>query len=192
MRVTAIPARHGPAEIERATGEVTGWLLEWGNEPDRTLYISGDTVLFQRLEEVARRFPVNVALLHLGAAQVERFGPVSITLTASEGAHLAALLGDAMIIPIHYEGWTHLKEGREDIEQAFLRAGQSATCVFCRPVSLFSLTPPTSLCPQRDAFLALCPACWFSVADRVELPGRVSNNDKWRGCHVFSHLWDDL
>ena len=120
MRVTAIPARHGPAEIERATGEVTGWLLEWGNEPDRTLYISGDTVLFQRLEEVARRFPVNVALLHLGAAQVERFGPVSITLTASEGAHLAALLGDAMIIPIHYEGWTHLKEGREDIEQAFL------------------------------------------------------------------------
>ena len=119
MRVTAIPTRHGPAEIERATGEVTGWLLEWGNEPGHMLYISGDLVPFQGLEEGARRFPINFALLHFGAAQAERFGPVSITLTASEGAHIAALLGDAIIIPIHYEGWTHRRKDARKSSKPF-------------------------------------------------------------------------
>jgi L-ascorbate metabolism protein UlaG (beta-lactamase superfamily) len=123
IRVTATPARHGPAEIQFATGDVTGWLLEWEDEPRGALYISGDTVLFEGLEEVAKRFPVIVALLHFGAAQAERFGPVSITLTAVEGARFAAMLEEATIIPIHYEGWTHLTEGRDEIEQAFLANG---------------------------------------------------------------------
>jgi L-ascorbate metabolism protein UlaG (beta-lactamase superfamily) len=139
LRVTATPARHGPAEIQQATGDVTGWLLEWGHEPGHTLYISGDTVLFEGLEEVARRFPVNVALLHFGAAQAERFGPVSITLTAREGQRLAALLGEALIIPIHYEGWTHLTEGREEIEHAFLAAGQEHHVRFLPPGQPVSL-----------------------------------------------------
>ncbi len=133
LRVTATPARHGPAEIQHATGDVTGWLLEWGNAPGCTLYISGDTVLFEGLEEVARRFPVNVALLHFGAAQAERFGPVSITLTASEGAQVAALLREALIIPIHYEGWMHLTEGREEIERAFLAAERASHLRFLPP-----------------------------------------------------------
>ncbi len=139
LRVTATPARHGPAEIQHATGDVTGWLLEWGHEPGHTLYISGDTVLFEGLEEVARRFPVTVALLHFGAAQAERFGPVSITLTASEGAQVATLLREALIIPIHYEGWTHLTEGHEEIERAFLAAGREQQLRFLSPGQPMSL-----------------------------------------------------
>lgn len=102
--MTATPARHGPAAIQHAAGNVTSWLLEWGNEPGYRLYISGDTVLFEGLEEVARRFTTNIASLHFGAAQAERFGPVSITLMAAEEAQLASMLGEAMIIPIYYEG----------------------------------------------------------------------------------------
>ncbi len=133
LRVTATPARHGPEEVQYATGDVTGWLLEWGNEPGCTLYISGDTVLFEGVEEVVRHFPVNVASLHFGAAQAKRFGPVSITLTAQEGAQVAALLEKTLIIPIHYEGWTHLTEGREEIERAFLAAGHESHVHFLPP-----------------------------------------------------------
>jgi L-ascorbate metabolism protein UlaG (beta-lactamase superfamily) len=133
IRVTATPARHGPAEIQHATGDVTGWLLAWENESRGTLYISGDTVLFEKLEEVARRFPINVALLHMGAAQAERFGPFSITLTAEEGVRLAALLGEVTIIPIHYEGWSHLTEGRDEIERAFQTAGHTHRLHFLPP-----------------------------------------------------------
>lgn len=133
LRVTATPARHGPEEVQKAVGDVTGWLLEWGSGPGHTLYISGDTVLFEGVEEVARRSRVDIALLHFGAAQVERLGPVHITLTASEGARISALLGEALIIPIHYEGWAHLKEGREDIERAFSETGRESHLRFLPP-----------------------------------------------------------
>lgn len=123
VRVTATPARHGPEEIKAATGEVTGWLLEWEGQRRGTLYISGDTVLFEGLAEIVRRYPIGIALLHFGAARAQRFGPAHITFTGTEGAQFAEMLGEVPIIPIHYEGWTHLTEGREEIEQAFTAAG---------------------------------------------------------------------
>jgi L-ascorbate metabolism protein UlaG (beta-lactamase superfamily) len=123
VRVTATPARHGPAEVQQATGPVNGWILEWEGQQHGTLYVSGDTVLFEGLEEIARRYHIGIALLHLGAAHAERFGPDPLTLTAEEGARFAKMLGEAIIIPIHYEGWTHLTEGHDEIQQAFAEAG---------------------------------------------------------------------
>jgi len=123
VRVTATPARHGSEEIKEATGHVNGWMLEWEGQRRGTLYISGDTVLYEGLEEVARRYRVGVALLHFGAARAQRFGPTHITLTGVEGAQFAQMLGEATIVPLHYEGWTHLTEGRDEIEQAFTAVG---------------------------------------------------------------------
>lgn len=136
IRVTATPARHGPEEIKEATGNVTGWLLEWEGQRRGALYISGDTVLFKGLEEIARRYRVGVALLHFGAA---RFGPYNITFSGVEGAQFAKMLGEATVVPIHYEGWTHLTEGRDEIEQAFTAAGlEKRLCFlpFGQPVSI--------------------------------------------------------
>ncbi|HEX6541112.1 MAG TPA: MBL fold metallo-hydrolase [Ktedonobacterales bacterium] len=124
MRVTAMPARHGPPEVApAATGSVNGWVLEWEGQHRGVLYISGDTVLYEGLEDIARRYTVSVALLHFGAARVQRLGPAHLTLTGAEGAELAKMLGQATVIPIHYEGWTHLSEGRDEIERAFAAAG---------------------------------------------------------------------
>jgi L-ascorbate metabolism protein UlaG (beta-lactamase superfamily) len=123
VRVTATPARHGPEEIKEATGDVNGWIVQWEGQHRGVLYISGDTVLFEGLEEISRRYQVGVALLHFGAAQAQRFGPVHITFTGAEGAQFAKMLDKATIIPIHYEGWTHLTEGHDEVEQAFTSAG---------------------------------------------------------------------
>lgn len=139
VHVTATPARHGPKKIEEATGDVTGWILEWEGQRNGALYISGDTVLFADLEELARRYQIGIALLHFGAARAARFGPLDITFTGVEGAQFAKLLGEARIIPIHYEGWTHLTEGRKEIEQAFTAAGLEKHLHFLpfgQPVSL--------------------------------------------------------
>lgn len=126
IRVTATPARHGTDEIAPSmAGHVTGWLLEWGGQQSGALYISGDTVLFEGVEEVARRYRVGLAMLHCGAAQSPRLGSVNLTLSGAEAAQVARLLGDAPIIPIHYEGWAHFTEGRAEIEQAFAAAGLS-------------------------------------------------------------------
>jgi L-ascorbate metabolism protein UlaG (beta-lactamase superfamily) len=123
VRVTAMPARHGSEEIQEATGHVNGWMLEWEGQCWGTLYISGDTVFFEGLEELARRYQVGVALLHFGAARTQRFGSTHLTFTGVEGARIASILGEATIVPIHYEGWTHLTEGRDEIEQAFTAVG---------------------------------------------------------------------
>ena len=139
VRVTATPARHGSEEIQEATGQVNGWMLEWEEQRRGTLYISGDTVFYEGLEEIARRYQVRVALLHFGAARVQRFGQAHLTLTGVEGAQFAQILGAATIVPIHYEGWTHLTEGHDEIEQAFMAAGLEKRLRFLpfgQPVSI--------------------------------------------------------
>ncbi len=65
-------------------------------------------------KEIPHRYQVGTALLHLGAAHFDVLGPVHLTFTAAEGAQFAAELGASTIIPIHYEGWAHLIEGRTE------------------------------------------------------------------------------
>ena len=46
------------------------------------MWISGDTVLYDGVREVANRFTVDVALLHLGAARFPQTGSIKYTMTA--------------------------------------------------------------------------------------------------------------
>lgn len=52
VRVTAVPARHGPDGSEPVVGHVTGFVLEWEGQRHGALYVSGDTVLFDGTLEV--------------------------------------------------------------------------------------------------------------------------------------------
>jgi L-ascorbate metabolism protein UlaG (beta-lactamase superfamily) len=122
LRVIATPARHGPADGDR--GPVIGFVLEIVGRVGPVIYASGDTVFYQGIEEVGRRVKADVAMLFMGAARVKEVGPAHLTFTAAEGAHVAAdVLPDALVVPLHFEGWTHFSESRSDIEAAFARAG---------------------------------------------------------------------
>jgi len=85
--------------------------------------VSGDTVFFEELHEIAQRYQIGTALLHFGAAHFDVLGPVYLTFTADAGVRFAKELGEAIIMPLHYEGWAHFTEGRSQIEQAFAAAG---------------------------------------------------------------------
>lgn len=91
IAITAMPARHGSEDVKDATGYVSGWMLEWEGQRRGTLYISGDAVFFEELEAIARRYRdrVELALLHFGAARVQRFGQEPLTLAGIEGLRLA-------------------------------------------------------------------------------------------------------
>jgi len=122
LRVIATPARHGPPGGDR--GPVIGFVLEIVGAALPIVYVSGDTVLYEGVEEVGRRVKPDVALLFMGAARVKEVGPAHLTLTAAEGAHIASdILPDAAIVPLHFEGWAHFSESRLEIEDAFARAG---------------------------------------------------------------------
>jgi L-ascorbate metabolism protein UlaG (beta-lactamase superfamily) len=123
IQITAMPARHGPAAIQAAIGDVTGWMLEWEGQQHGALYISGDTVLYEAIVEISQRYQVGTAFLHFGASRVDLFGPDPLSLTGQAGVACANLFAKATIVPLHYEGWSHLTEGRPEIEQAFAAAG---------------------------------------------------------------------
>jgi L-ascorbate metabolism protein UlaG (beta-lactamase superfamily) len=121
LRVTGTPARHGP--VGRDRGPVTGFVLVLTESPRSAVYISGDTVWYEGVAEVSQHFSVQVAILFMGAARVLEVGPAHLTLTAAEAVEAARVFAEATIVPLHYEGWAHYSESREQIEVAFASAG---------------------------------------------------------------------
>jgi L-ascorbate metabolism protein UlaG (beta-lactamase superfamily) len=121
VTVTATPARHGPSHMDR--GPVIGFALSLSDAPDEVVYISGDTVWYEGVAEVANRFPIKVALLFRGAARVPEAGPWNLTFTAEEAVLAAQAFPDATIVPLHYEGWRHFSESRAEIVRTFAAAG---------------------------------------------------------------------
>jgi L-ascorbate metabolism protein UlaG (beta-lactamase superfamily) len=120
IRVTSTPARHGPAHMDR--GPVSGFVLTLIEEPENSIYFSGDTVWYEGVQEVGEKFQIRTALLNLGAAQVDAVGPFHLTMTADEAVTFARVFPNATIVPLHFEGWKHFSEGREKIETVFASA----------------------------------------------------------------------
>lgn len=121
LQITGTPCRHGPANGDR--GPVTGFILQFKGEQDGAVYITGDTVWYEGVEEVAKRFDVRLALVFMGAAVVNEVGNEPLTMTAEEAVLFAKHFEKAKIVPLHYEGWQHLSESRKEIEDAFQKAG---------------------------------------------------------------------
>jgi L-ascorbate metabolism protein UlaG (beta-lactamase superfamily) len=122
IEITATPCRHGPPLSHPLVGDVIGFALRWEGQPDGVLWISGDTVLYDGVREVAVRIDVGVALVHLGGVQFPVTGPLRYTMTAEQAVELLEELRPRTAIPIHYEGWAHFKQQRDAIEPVLSRA----------------------------------------------------------------------
>ena len=122
VEITATPCRHGPPLSHPLVGDVIGFALRWDGQEHGQLWISGDTVLYDRMREVAARLTVDIAFLHLGGVRFPVTGPVRYTMTAKEAVELCGLVRPRTAIPVHYEGWKHFRQGREAIEREFADA----------------------------------------------------------------------
>jgi L-ascorbate metabolism protein UlaG (beta-lactamase superfamily) len=122
IEITATPCRHGPPLSRPLAGEVIGFALRWESQEHGVLWISGDTVLYNGVREVAERLSVGTALLHLGGVRFPVTGPARYTMTARDAVELCGLVRPRTAIPVHYDGWAHFREGREAIEREFAEA----------------------------------------------------------------------
>jgi L-ascorbate metabolism protein UlaG (beta-lactamase superfamily) len=102
---------------------VIGFVLEASDKPECAVYVSGDTVWYEGMAEVSRRYSPAIALLFMGAARVREVGPAHLTLTAADAVAAAQAFGEALIVPLHFEGWAHFSESAPEIERAFADAG---------------------------------------------------------------------
>jgi L-ascorbate metabolism protein UlaG (beta-lactamase superfamily) len=119
LRVTATPARHGPAGIEPLSGDVVGFVL--GFDDGLSIYVTGGTVWFDGVAEVARSFRPGIVLLFAGAAKTR--GPFHLTMDVNDAIETAYAFPQAQIVPVHCEGWAHFTQTREDIETSFKTFG---------------------------------------------------------------------
>lgn len=120
--ITATPCRHGPPASRPVVGEVIGFALGWEGQERGVLWVSGDTVLYDGVREVADRLSVGTALLHLGGVRFPITGPLRYTMTARDAVEVCRVVRPDTVIPVHYEGWKHFREGREAIEREFEKA----------------------------------------------------------------------
>lgn len=129
ITITGTPARHGPAHMDR--GPVTGFVLD--SDGAGAVYISGDTVWYEGAAAVGSRFDIRLAVLFMGAARVAAAGPDHLTMTAAEAVEAARVFANAPIVPLHFEGWRHFSESRDDIERAFTGAGLAGRLRWLNP-----------------------------------------------------------
>ena len=122
IEITATPCRHGPPLSHPIVGDVIGFALRWDGQEHGVLWISGDTVLYDGVREVAERLTVDTAIIHLGGVKFPVSGPLRYTMNAKEAVDLCDQLQPRRIVPIHYEGWKHFRQGRDAIEREFASA----------------------------------------------------------------------
>jgi len=122
VRVTAVPALHGPPGSERIVGPVTGFVLDGVGLP--RVYLSGDNASVDLVAAIAERFaPIDVAVLFAGAARTALLGGALLTLSSERAAEAAAILQARHVVPVHFEDWVHFTEGRDTLAPAFAAAG---------------------------------------------------------------------
>lgn len=131
LTITATPARHGPAGIEPLAGDVIGFVLTSAKAGSRPIYISGDTVWYDGVAEVARRFRAGVVLPFAGAAQTR--GPFHLTMDTNDTIETARAFPDAVIVPLHTDGWAHFRQNAGDLRVSFDTLGFGARLKLLEP-----------------------------------------------------------
>jgi L-ascorbate metabolism protein UlaG (beta-lactamase superfamily) len=134
IEVTATPCRHGPPLSHPIVGDVIGFALRWDAQEQGVLWISGDTVLYDGVRQVADRLEVDTAIVHLGGVRFPITGPARYTMTGKDAVELCRLIHPRTVIPMHYEGWKHFRQGREAVERAFDAAPEVRETVRWLPI----------------------------------------------------------
>jgi L-ascorbate metabolism protein UlaG (beta-lactamase superfamily) len=115
--VTSMPGKHAPQPLQSLLPPVMGSMLEF-NVPERSplrLYITGDTLLFDQLAEIPRRFPdIDLCLIHLGGT---RIAGVLLTMDAVQGVQALQLLRPRTAVPIHIDDYSLFRSPLEDFRR---------------------------------------------------------------------------
>jgi len=139
LTITATPARHGPAGIEPFSGDVIGFVVSSSKSGSRPIYISGDTVWFDGVAEVAKRFKAGVVLPFAGAAQTR--GPFHLTMDTNDTIETAKAFPDAVIVPVHTDGWAHFRQSAGDLRATFDTLGFGSRLKILEPGATTLIEP---------------------------------------------------
>jgi L-ascorbate metabolism protein UlaG (beta-lactamase superfamily) len=127
-RITSLPGRHAPGVVNALLPPVMGSMLEFqataNGGTTLRLYITGDTLVYDGLREIPRRYPqIDLALFHLGGTRI--LG-ILVPMDARQGVEAIKIINPREVIPIHYNDYTVFKSPLEEFKQAVEAAGFAA------------------------------------------------------------------
>ncbi len=122
VQITSMPGKHGPAMVEAFLPSVMGSMLEFQNgQATLRLYITGDTLIHDDLQEIPKRYPnIDLALFHLGGTRIMG---ILLTMDAEQGVEAIHLINPREVIPIHYNDYEVFKSPLEEFKSAVAAAG---------------------------------------------------------------------
>ena len=125
LRVTSLPGMHAPGLLGRLLPPVMGSLLEFGDttgEVDQRVYLTGDTLVFDGVREIARRHPdLDLAVVHLGGTLLP--GGIMVTMDGVQGADLLELVRPRVAVPVHTEDYGAFSSPLSDFTEEMARRG---------------------------------------------------------------------
>jgi L-ascorbate metabolism protein UlaG (beta-lactamase superfamily) len=122
LDVTAMPGKHSPRLLGPLVPPVMGSMLEVRHldRPPFRIYVSGDTLLHDRLAEVPSRYPdIDLCLVHLGGTRV---AGILLTMDADQGVRFLRLVAPKAAVPIHVDDYTVFKSPLDDFRRAVAAA----------------------------------------------------------------------
>lgn len=118
LRITSMPGKHAPDHVAGLLPPVMGAMLDFldGDRRPFRLYLSGDTLLHDRLYDIPRSYPeIDLALIHAGGTTL--LGTV-VTMTGEQAVRCVEIMEPRTAIPIHYDDFSVFLSGLDDVERA--------------------------------------------------------------------------
>ena len=115
IKITPVPAQHG---TDMPCGPAMGVVMEG---EDKTLYIAGDTVWFQGVENNLERYRPQVIVLNACAAELENFG--RLIMDAQDVGKVAKYMPESQIILSHMDNVAHASLSRTSLEDQLKEMG---------------------------------------------------------------------
>jgi L-ascorbate metabolism protein UlaG (beta-lactamase superfamily) len=107
MAIARTPARHGSGRIAELLAPVSGFVLD-------DLYLAGDTVWYEAVEEAIARHRPRVAVVNAGGAEFLEGGP--IVMGIEDVREVAARV--PVVVAVHLEALNHCFLGRAALRDA--------------------------------------------------------------------------
>jgi L-ascorbate metabolism protein UlaG (beta-lactamase superfamily) len=113
ITLTRTPARHGSGAIADELAPVSGYVLR--DSAGRTLYLAGDTVLYDAVEAVLDEYRPDVVVLNASGARLR--GSERIVMDADDVVAVARRAPEARVVAVHLDAINHCVQTRADLHQ---------------------------------------------------------------------------
>jgi L-ascorbate metabolism protein UlaG (beta-lactamase superfamily) len=107
IRITRTPARHGSGRMAELMAPVSGFVLD-------DLYLAGDTVWYEGVEETIERHEPRIAVVHAGGAEFEEGG--LIVMGVDDVREVVARV--PTVVAVHMEALNHCYLTRAELRSA--------------------------------------------------------------------------